>query len=150
MIRGTTLVLTLTDAVTPAVWQMEMKGVELAAIELAPQGAHWVLRLRRGNGQMVDIATYETRDGAVRVLGLIHQRLAGGAVPGTGVPDRPRRQMILAGTALFLFITLSLLLFRLIPPPGYTGATKARMTPPAVTGVPQSADDVLQGPRGTP
>lgn len=64
-----TLVLSLPDAITPVVWQMDLSQVRASAIEVrGADNGQFVLALKTPKGDVNDIAPYQTRAKAVHAL----------------------------------------------------------------------------------
>ena len=148
-IRNETLVLTLPDAVNPVVWQFDLSSVKASALEINPAGDHFALRLKTPRGEVHDIALYAERDRAVSILTIVHQTLIGGvANDGRGVvaaqaDKNTSSNWPLAVCAFLLFVVILWGMNLVAPPiaPGSTGIDQSA----AQIGVPQSADDLLQG-----
>ena len=63
------LVLSLPDAVTPVVWQMELGQSKSSALEIRDgENGLFVLTLKTPRQDVLEIAKYDTREGAVRAL----------------------------------------------------------------------------------
>jgi hypothetical protein len=150
-VRGNTLFLTLPDAVNPVVWQMDIGQARSAALEVVPANTNWQIRLKTMAGATQDVALYDTRDRAVRVLTLVHQTLTADRSHTSATTPARTRHWMLAATALALFVILVGILWRLVPPPGYQADNvTAPASASSAVGIPQSADDVLNRRGGTP
>lgn len=133
-VRDQMLVLTLPDAVTPALWQLDLAATRTSVIEVIEQNGQYVLRFKNaGTGVAQDIAVYATRAGAVDVMMRVHEVLAGrygwGRILG--------RLGYMIGALLLLWVLLNIVAF-LAMSSGQDGV----VSQPSI-GVPQSADDVL-------
>lgn len=62
------LVLSLSDAKSPIVWRMDLKNLREAAFQLVEENSDYLLVVRTDDGQVKDIARYETREGGQRAL----------------------------------------------------------------------------------
>jgi hypothetical protein len=133
-VRDQMLVLTLPDAQTPSVWQLDMASVRGSVIEVVAQGNNHVLRFRNvSSGTTQDIAVYPNRDGALAVMTQLHNVLSRGW--GT-------RLMVkigyVVGGILLLWVLLNIIAF--IGMATQRGGIESQVSP----GVAQSADDVLK------
>jgi hypothetical protein len=93
------LVLSLTDAQKPVVWQFDLSVAKSSAIELREtNGGETTLILKTAKQDVQDIATYDTHDKAVRALfaisramerasGQMHAPLAGTYPPPALIPS---------------------------------------------------------------
>lgn len=64
------LILSLPDAATPVVWQMDLEQARSSALEVREDAAsgRFVLALKTQKGENVDIASYEEKAAAVKAL----------------------------------------------------------------------------------
>lgn len=72
------LILSLPDAITPAVWKMELGSVKSSALEIRkmPDNTHMLL-LKSTKGDVHDIAPFETRETALQALMCVSDALKG-------------------------------------------------------------------------
>lgn len=72
------LILSLPDAMTPAVWKMELGSVKSSALEVrkTPDNTYMLL-LKSTKGDMHDIAPFETRETALQALMCVSDALKG-------------------------------------------------------------------------
>lgn len=86
------LILSLPDAVSPVVWQMELGQSKSSAIEIRDaENSQFVLTLKTPRQDVIDIATYASRDAALKALMVTSSALekARGQLkaPPTGTPN---------------------------------------------------------------
>lgn len=64
------LILSLPDAATPVVWQMDMEQAKASALEVREDAktGRFTLALKTQKGETVDIASYEEKQSAVKAL----------------------------------------------------------------------------------
>lgn len=163
------LILSLPDALTPVVWQMELGQSRSSALEVREQeNSRFVLTLKTPRQDVQDIATYSKRDLAVKALMIISQALEKAQGQIKPVSSETGRNLVtvrqqetssnvnfwknfifkvlkvcavLGGVALVLFI-LSLIIFAFISPSGDTASISQNSN---LENVPVSADDFLEG-----
>jgi hypothetical protein len=166
------LILSLPDAITPVVWQMDFSSVKASALEVREtKEGTFTLTLKTPKGEALDVAPFAKREQAINGLmaaaralenaqGRIHPgtSVSLGETQGHGVHiTREPRQRGSAGkwigtiAALALLVVLVGIWGSLAPrPPGGVSAMTTdipSVTTPAerTPGVPQSADDFLKG-----
>lgn len=70
------LILSLPDAVTPVVWQMELGQSKSSALEIRNTGVdQFLLVLKTPRADALDIATYANRDQAIKALLVVSQAM---------------------------------------------------------------------------
>lgn len=70
------LILSLPDALTPVVWQMELGQSKSSALEIRDAGDnHFVLTLKTPRQDVLEIATYNDRDLAIKALLVVSQAM---------------------------------------------------------------------------
>ena len=63
------LILSLPDAVSPVVWQMELGQSKSSALEIRDtESGQFILTLKTPRQDVIDIATYASRDAAIKAL----------------------------------------------------------------------------------
>jgi hypothetical protein len=164
--QGDLLVLALQDAVSPIIWQMERDRLRTAAFDVLERQSVFYVRFKPMDGDTSDIAVYHDRNAALAVLAQIHNVLGQDTSKKKGsgggfvelAPSSPlvsgsffgrffdaRAQGAALGVlAIALFITLSVLLFWLVPPPIQDPNVTMSFGENRTSGIPQSADDILQ------
>ncbi len=153
-----TLILTLPDAITPVVWQMQLGQTKSSALEVRPQNDNWVLVLKTPRMDVMEIAPFPTKALAVRALMSVSramEKAQGQIAPYFGNPTYPvparvpslrawtgrifrglfKAALIIVG--LFLLWVAVLWVGRFVFGPGPDAAS----VPPV--GAPMSADDFL-------
>lgn len=71
-----TLILSLPDAVTPVVWQMELGQSKSSALEIRNTGNdNFTLTLKTPRQDVLEIATYNNRDQAIKALLVVSQAM---------------------------------------------------------------------------
>ena len=153
------LIFTLNDAECPVLWQVDHAHLSTAGFEVMAKDNAWHIRFKPLNDNPQDIAVYKNRDQAVAVLNDIQSALMQTRSEQVDRPGPPLRRshMVLAGCSMILLVTLISILFQLVPTPSRS-TTSERLSgnpsqggPPALSsGIPQSADDVLQDPESAP
>lgn len=73
------LILTMPDAMTPTVWQMDLEQAKSSALEIVEDKKRkaFVLVLRNIKGESIEVAPYEEKDVAVCALMMTSQALQG-------------------------------------------------------------------------
>lgn len=160
------LILTLPDAQSPVVWQMELGQTKSSALEVREeQDRGFILILKTPRQDVQEIATYAARDAAVRALVTVSQALqnaarlrpAGeGPVSGDQSYQVPALIPAPAGHGKAVRVTLAILaalalLYVFTRPLGGEQAATAPTAGDATgtaapTGEPLSADDYLNAP----
>ena len=70
------LILSLPDAITPVVWQMELGQSKSSALEIRTvSDTQFLLTLKTPRQDILDIAAYENRDQAIKALMVISQAM---------------------------------------------------------------------------
>lgn len=154
------LIISLPDAVTPIVWRMELANVKASALEVQAHEKGFMLMLKTPRGEAHDIAPFETKEAAVHALMRVSHALqnASGNMAPAAAQDNQRAHVTPAphkkgspwkwGAALAGIIVVMLLFSYLAnlrgPSPQGVSASGAG-TSEALSGVPQSADDMLKG-----
>ncbi len=70
------LIISLPDAVTPVVWQMELGQSKSSALEIrTANDNHFILTLKTPRQDVLDIAAYDNRDMAIKALLVISQAM---------------------------------------------------------------------------
>ncbi len=150
--KGDLLVVTAHDSIYPVLWRMDRGTLRTAAFDVVQVDALWQLRFKPLNDSPRDIAHYTDRAGAIALLTHIQSALMGERpVQGLSFVCMPSplprvEQMILTTVAVILFVTLSMMLFRLMPSPNSSSSVSSgprALSAPIEPGVPQSADDLL-------
>lgn len=149
--KGDLLIVTTHDSVSPVLWQMDRTTLRTAAFDVVQIDALWQLRFKPLNDTPRDIAHYTDRARAVALLTHIQSVLMGErsykakAFMVVPAPSPRVEQMILAGVAIVLFLTLSMMLFQLMPLPKSSSLSTGleALSTPVEPGMPQSADDLL-------
>ena len=163
------LVLSLTDAQKPVVWQFDLSVAKSSAIELREtNGGETTLVLKTATQDAHDIATYDTNEKAVRALmaisrameraqGQMHAPQAGTYPPPAIIPAGAMnwKSIILKGISniIMTLVVLFLLFIGIVwfaspannqmPPTAEPELGVSAPTAPTVPGTGQSADDFL-------
>jgi hypothetical protein len=165
------LILSLPDAITPVVWQMDFSSVKASALEVREtKEGTFTLTLKTPKGEALDIAPFAKRDQAVNGLmaaaralenaqGRIHPGASGSLNETQGhgihIVQQPKQR----GSAGKWIGTIAALVVLVVligiwgslaprPPGGVAGAaaeTPSSLAPQRTPGVPQSADEFLKG-----
>ncbi len=162
-----TLILTLPDAVTPVVWQMQLGQTKSSALEVREQNdGTWLLVLKTPRMDVMSIAPFATKDRAVRALLAVSRAMekahgqigpyAGNAsypVPAVipsctrgGILCRILKWIFRAAViviAMFLLLVIFLWATRSGSTPATSTAAVTQQAAPPVAGAPMSADDFL-------
>lgn len=168
------LVLSLTDAQKPVVWQFDLSVAKSSAIELREtNGGETTLILKTARQDVQDIATYDTPEKAVRALmaisrameraqGQMHAPQAGTYPPPAVIPTSHLnwKSLLMKGftnlitTIVILFVLFIAIIWfgssndgqrqGMVTSPDTTMSAPAPMNAPA--GTAQSADDFLNTP----
>lgn len=125
-----TLVLSLPDAVTPVVWQLDFSQTKASAMEVREKEGFFNLVVKTPRGDIHEIASYDSKSNAVRALMSVsnaleraHNHLRPAAntshahpVPAVLSPSRQRQSKGFAGKAVsaFLAIIVTILLISII------------------------------------
>ncbi len=164
------LVLSLTDAQKPVVWQFDLSVAKSSAIELREtNGGETTLILKTAKQDVQDIATYDTPEKAIRALmaisrameratGQMHAPQAGTYPPPAVIPATHMNLKSILWKGFSNLVTTLVILFLLLmaflyfAPSGEQSNMNNTSTqsedlmnaaPPAQTGTGQSADDFL-------
>lgn len=163
------IILSLPDAYTPVVWQMDLQEAKSSALEVKEdtKSNRFTLSLKNQKGEGIDIASYEDRSAAVNALMAASQALESGhgkirpqviqavnpnnaANYGNFSSPAPQLQNSKDNKAGAVLATLMIIVLVLawtfsIPKSSETVLRSARTSPAATgeTGVPVSADDFL-------
>jgi hypothetical protein len=153
-----TLILSLPDAINPVVWRMELGNIKASALEIRTQenGAS-LLVLKTPKGETYEIAPFSTRQAALDALMRVSTALQSTAArkidaPAPGIHiaapgnDNDKTGWLWAAAGLLIVLLLFVYLATLIPDASPTGtATQTSSGSSGDSGVPQSADELLQG-----
>ncbi len=162
-----TLILSLPDATSPVVWQMDLGQVRASALEVREkEGGSFVLTLKTPRGDVNDIAPFATRAQAVKALMVAAQALeqgrgqirpggianddsgASAASPGKKSGRGGKWLAALAGGILLLII-FNVLLGQAPKKTTFGAGGKTEAAGPdtaqGAVGVPLSADEFLRG-----
>lgn len=162
------LILTLPDAVNPVIWRMELGNVRSSALEIRANDNHFLLALKTPKGDVHDIAPFESRERALHALMQVSKALgkaegkmaAPQTAANTSVPHivhtAPAKsgggwKALAALAAVIVLIFLFSFLSSISPQSETlgtsTGLEGARTLSGGAgeSGVPQSADQYLQG-----
>ncbi len=155
------LIISLPDAVTPVVWRMELANVKASALEVKEHEQGFMLALKTPRGESHDIAPFETKEAAVHALMKVShalQNASGNMFAAAIVQDNvsPRSVAVaqkkgsgwkwVAGLGgLVLVMVLFSYLASLSGPAAPTATTNPASSGEELSGVPQSADDLLRG-----
>ena len=166
------LVLSLTDAIKPVVWQFDLSVAKSSAIELREtNGGETTLTLKTAKQDVQDIATYDTAAKATKALlaisramerasGQMHAAQAGTYPPPAVIPQpNSIKQSIVRGfwnmistltTLLILFIIFMVGVWFIPPFSNNNSAPTEQPTEQSIDntpiGTPQSADEFLTAP----
>lgn len=156
------LIISLPDAVTPIVWRMELANVKASALEVQPHDKGFMLMLKTPRGESHDIAPFETKEAAVHALMRVSNALQN-ASGHMAVSSKPQENTtsaalsqtphilgrVLKWTVALVGILIVLFLFsylaRLAGPSSQTASINSTSTSEDTSGIPQSADSLLQG-----
>jgi hypothetical protein len=160
------LILSLPDAITPVVWQMDFSSVKASALEVRQgKDGTFTLTLKTPKGEALDIAPFAKREQAIsglmaaaRALENAQGRIrpgAAGEAPASAVYTAPAGKSAggkWLGTLVALVVLLILIGIwgSLAPRPPASAAQNSTIAAPAgnageENGVPLSADDFLKG-----
>ena len=154
--NGGMLVLSLPTATSPVVWQLDAANTKESALEVAAQGELFVLRQKSKDGQIQDIASFETQELAVEALLAASKVLevVPAVMPSGGVitPSMARAGKASLGRKVFNVlgvIGIVFLLYALVAIVRFDGVgvgDGVGSTPQSLSqdGLPQSADDFLR------
>lgn len=106
-VRNGTLVLSLTNAVTPVVWRLDMQQVSASALEIrqsADKEAPYRLVLKTPKADLHDIAPFATREEAMKALKSVMHAIEkadfNSAVPANAPHNHPETEKIETGGLL--------------------------------------------------
>lgn len=163
------LIISLPDAVNPIVWRMELGSVKASAMEVKTNAADgtFMLSLKTPKGESHDIAPFDHKDLAVRALMRVSAALQNAegrmnaAPAGTTIPfperhiaasqkssdGSPLKWLIALGGVLIVIALFSYLAMLTVPVTVQNDSVGTSITGEqnAESGVPQSADQMLQG-----
>lgn len=155
------LIISLPDAVTPVVWRMELASVKASALEVKEHEKGFMLMLKTPRGETHDIAPFETKEAAVNALMRVSHALQNASGNMFSVPiaqdNMPPRSAAAAqkkGSAwkwvaglggLVIVMIMFSYLASLSGPMQQSAATSPASVSEDLSGVPQSADDLLRG-----
>jgi len=98
-IQGNMLILSLPDANSPVVWRMDIKENASAAFEVREQDGAYALVMKGSNGEISEIASYQEKDQAARVLMMTNEVLMEG---GGADPLKPKKKKKKPRTAIVI------------------------------------------------
>lgn len=165
------LILTLPDAINPVIWRMELGNVRTSALEVRANDNHYLLALKTPKGDVHDIAPFESRERALHALMQVSKALgkAQGRMSAPAAANAPTTaphiiqttapaksggglKAIIALGVVVLLIFLFSYLSSISPEAESFGTSTSKLEGARTlsggaseSGVPQSADQYLQG-----
>lgn len=155
-IANNKLVLSLPQAKSPVVWQMDLSAYEACAVEVSGTKAPFDLVLKKPDGKSETIAAFESKDDATAVLLQITDALQNGE--GNNAPDKSGKCCPVKSSSMRWLMKILLFLIALIvvlfvsavilsPRPVSYAPDMMQSSAPAQmeSGVPLSAKEFLKG-----
>jgi hypothetical protein len=141
------LIVSFNSGKEPKVWRMDMGRFLSTAFEVKENQGKFTLVIKPGNGSAEEVGTFDNRKHAVEAL----ESITGALMQGKGASVTQKTEGVFMKfvkfilklvLAVFVFLTVIVVLFKPQHPPGNVGDT---VSPPVQSGVPVPADKALGG-----